>query len=695
MNNNIYKLKSSAKGQLMKIVTIFFSLLMLVGISKANAAGPFSFSAVANNISCFGGSDGSIQITDLGGQAPFAYTISPNVGNQFYPGLFTDLPVGTYVVTGTDANNATFSVSVAIAQPATPVSVTITVNQPTCFGNTNGSFVATGSGGTKFGTFSPIYSYVYDWYDSATNTQLNFDSTLANIGVSSSSYYCIVEDLNGCRDTAKGAIMVQPAQVTMIPVVSQILCNGEAGSVALHASGGVGTITTSPSNINLLSGTYTFTATDANGCNTTTSVTINTQPTAVSITASAGTILCNNGTANISLSASGGNGAIATSPTNTNLSAGTYTFTATDANGCTSTVSATLINPALLVATVTANSPTIISGNALILTVLPTGLTNYNVAGPGSLNVNSATNIISTIVNVSNTGVFTVTVTNANGCAATTTVSLVVTTGLKVALKTFLSGPYVQATGLMWDSLRYLNVIPTTEPYSAAPYNNTYLHVNGGGGETVAASIFTVTGNNAIVDWVFVQLRSKLDSNIVTATRCGLIQRDGDIVDVDGVSPLFFATSAPDQYFISIEHRNHLGIMTKGKFVLSLSPVMSIDLTTTAVPLFSFAGRAGNSSPLSGSTRIIGGVRTMYAGNCNLDIAAAAYRYITYNNTNASDRYAMLMATGGTSTINGYSIFDIDMNGYARFNGLNPDRLIMMQNTANSNTLFVNEQTPN
>jgi hypothetical protein len=114
MNNNIYKLKSSAKGQLMKIVTIFFSLLMLVGISKANAAGPFSFSAVANNISCFGGSDGSIQITDLGGQAPFAYTISPNVGNQFYPGLFTDLPVGTYVVTGTDANNATFSVSVAI-----------------------------------------------------------------------------------------------------------------------------------------------------------------------------------------------------------------------------------------------------------------------------------------------------------------------------------------------------------------------------------------------------------------------------------------------------------------------------------------------------------------------------------------------------------------------------------------------------
>jgi hypothetical protein len=35
------------------------------------------------------------------------------------------------------------------------------------------------------------------------------------------------------------------------------------------------------------------------------------------------------------------------------------------------------------------------------------------------------------------------------------------------------------------------------------------------------------------------------------------------------------------------------------------------------------------------------------------------------------------------------------MNGYARFNGLNPDRLIMMQNTANSNTLFVNEQTPN
>jgi hypothetical protein len=398
---------------------------------------------------------------------------------------------------------------------------------------------------------------------------------------------------------------------------------------------------------------------------------------------------------NITLTASGGTGAIITSPSNTNLSAGTYTFTAIDANGCIATSSATLINPALLTASVTANSPTIISGNNLILTILPSGLSNYNVVAPGGLNINSGSNIVTTVVNVTNTGVYTVTATNANGCTATTTLSIVVTTGLKVAIKTFLSGPYVQSTGMMWDSLRYLNVLPTIEPYSSAPYNTTYTHVNGGGGETAAASVFTVTGNNAIVDWVFVQLRSKLDSNIVTATRSGLIQRDGDIVDIDGISPLFFATSAPDQYYVSVEHRNHLGIMTKGKFALSLSPVMSIDLTTTAVPLFSFAGRAGNPSPLSGPTRMMGSVRALYAGNCNLDIAAAAYRYITYNNSNASDRYSLLMITGGTGTITGYSIFDIDMNGYARFNGLNPDRLIMLQNTANSNTLIVNEQTPN
>jgi len=49
----------------------------------------------------------------------------------------------------------------------------------------------------------------------------------------------------------------------------------------------------------------------------------------------------------------------------------------------------------------------------------------------------------------------------------------------------------------------------------------------------------------------------------------------------------------------------------------------------------------------------------------------------------------------GVNTLTGYSLYDCDLNGYARFNGLSPDRLVIYLNCGNSNTNIVNEQTPN
>jgi hypothetical protein len=265
---------------------------------------------------------------------------------------------------------------------------------------------------------------------------------------------------------------------------------------------------------------------------------------------------------------------------------------------------------------------------------------------------------------------------------------------LKVTPKTMLAGCFDPATGLMYDSLRVLNLIPLQEPYSSAPYNATYIHVNGSGGETTSASVFAVTGPNAIVDWVFVQLRNKLDSNIVLATRSALIQRDGDIVDIDGVSPVIFANNNADNYFISIKHRNHLGIMTKAPIPISYINT-NVNLTTTAIPLFTKPGKAGNPAPLSGATKMISGVRCMYAGNCNISLLQAANTYIYFNNTTNSDRSTLYNITGGVATILGYTIYDVDLNGFARFNGLYPDRLVIFSNTGSSNLLYTNEQMPN
>ena len=81
-------------------------------------------------------------------------------------------------------------------------------------------------------------------------------------------------------------------------------------------------------------------------------------------------------------------------------------------------------------------------------------------------------------------GTYTQTYTNAAGCDSIATLVLTVTAppaNLQVAIKVLLSGPFNPATGLMSDSLNTLNLIPTTEPYSSAPYAPSFSHVGGGG----------------------------------------------------------------------------------------------------------------------------------------------------------------------------------------------------------------------
>src|SRR5205814_1359836 len=75
------------------------------------------------------------------------------------------------------------------------------------------------------------------------------------------------------------------------------------------------------------------------------SATINAAPAAIVFTATPVQILCNAGMGSVTLNSSGGTGALtynASNPSTTNLSAGTYTYTVSDANGCSATASATI-----------------------------------------------------------------------------------------------------------------------------------------------------------------------------------------------------------------------------------------------------------------------------------------------------------------------------------------------------------------
>ncbi|WCO01772.1 FG-GAP-like repeat-containing protein [Psychroserpens ponticola] len=112
---------------------------------------------------------------------------------------------------------------------------------------------------------------------------------------------------------------------------------------------------------------------------------------------------------------------------------------------------------------------------------------------------------------------------------------------------------------LMRDDLRlngWLASNATTSPYADALIADP--------------SVFNTTGDDAIVDWVFVELRDKNDNSIVIDSQSALLQRDGDVVGVDGLSALGFDQDQ-DDYFIAIKHRNHLGVMSATTHALSPS----------------------------------------------------------------------------------------------------------------------------
>ncbi len=143
-----------------------------------------------------------------------------------------------------------------------------------------------------------------------------------------------------------------------------------------------------------------------------------------------------------------------------------------------------------------------------------------------------------------------------------------------------LQGPYDNETGLMNDNLRTLDLIPAEEPY--------FLMGWGGAGEEIDTTdpdgVLTVTGNDAIVDWIKVQLYEfTFDGYGYVDGRSALLQRDGDIVDVNG-GPVQFWNLPPgnEPYYVAIQHRNHSTIITEFPHPIGASePLLDFTLSTT------------------------------------------------------------------------------------------------------------------
>ena len=198
-----------------------------------------------------------------------------------------------------------------------------------------------------------------------------------------------------------------------------------------------------------------------------------------------------------------------------------------------------------------------------------------------------------------------------------------------------LEGPYNETSSLMNDNLRTLPDFATSEPYTALGFTS----VNSLGGEVIIdlVNALAVSGNDAIIDWIFVELRSGGDPNIVLATSPALLQADGDVVDMDGTSPLMFTNLSAGDYSLAIRHRNHLSIRTQSTATLTAFTSLSIDFTSAATPVTGTDAR-----------KDVNGTLVLWAGDANND-----------NSINAADR----SETWNNRNLSGYHVFDVNLDG--------------------------------
>ncbi|NBO61913.1 MAG: hypothetical protein EBU82_13275, partial [Flavobacteriia bacterium] len=397
--------------------TYSYTVTDLNGCSVTNSVtitqpqSPLQLSSLSSNNLCPNASTGSINLTPLGGTQPYSY-LWTNGATVQDP---TNLPAGNYTVTVTDANNCQQQLTTSVSAP-TAFQLTAVISNVTCHNAANGSINLSVSGGTL------AYSYLWN------NGSINQD-----IGpVAPGSYSVTVTDANNCSTQATYAITQPQAPLTLSTTQVNVSCNGAStGSINLTVSGGTAAYSYVWSNgstgedlTGLPAGTYSVTVTDANGCNTTTSISI-TQTSSIVSNLSVAPVQCNAGQdGSLNFTASGGNGTLfySTNPpsiTGTvaignnnipNLSAGNYTLLIADAFGCSGSFPFVVNTPQPISINATAVQITCngFNNGAINITSISGGTAPYNFVWNNGASTQSISGL--------SAGNYNVTITDNNNC---------------------------------------------------------------------------------------------------------------------------------------------------------------------------------------------------------------------------------------------------------------------------------------
>ncbi len=435
------------------------------------------------DVSCNGGSDGSITVEVTGGTPSYTFSsngssIAPNnINGNLYS--FTGLSAATYTLTVTDTNNCASIVAEVNQIISEPQAITHTISDfaLACFDDDNGVIDGTISGGTA------PYTIINDISGTSINVNTDGGSFSFN-GLIAGNYTFSITDANGatgdagCASTAS-ATVTQPSQLAATASLSNVKCfNNSDGAILLNPAGGTGPYyfawTTSNGTIQvgeettasitgLPPGIYDVTITDDNGCDIVQSYEI-TEPNPLQITptfssfnsgsGSTINISCNgNSDGFINITPSGGTGPFtfqwsasnggvvpAGQTTNQNLTgllAGDYTLALTDDNNCTTTANFSLIAPRVLsgTAVVTQDNQCFDGSLGAIQTTIDNsgsvdGITyTYELTGaniPAGYTTSETTTQLTQQFENLPAGSYTVTVTDGNNCSFTSATQTIV-----------------------------------------------------------------------------------------------------------------------------------------------------------------------------------------------------------------------------------------------------------------------------
>ncbi|MBK7964152.1 MAG: T9SS type A sorting domain-containing protein [Bacteroidetes bacterium] len=374
----------------------------------------------SNDVNCNGAATGSASVSPSGGTAGYTYFWTPSGGTA---ATATGLTAGNYSCMITDANSCVVTELVTIAEP-TAIAITQFSTNVACNTGTNGSASVSVSGGNG--------PYTFLWSNGGTTDTEN--------NLTAGNYTCTITDANGCAVQSLFAISA-PNTITATVSVTEPICFGGEGSATINATGGTGNLTYSwssgsntPSESNLLAGTYTVVITDDNGCTSQELVTI-TAPAQIQNTFSMISPSCFGGTGDITVNTTGGTGAYSYSWTNGNTSsnvtgvnAGNYDVVVTDANGCTFLSTAVLTQPSAITLSTSLQQPNC-NGDLGTATVIANGGTGtYSYAWITGGNSDTEGNLAD--------GSYDVVVTDQNGCTEMITAVIVEPTAIATSSTT-------------------------------------------------------------------------------------------------------------------------------------------------------------------------------------------------------------------------------------------------------------------